>query len=438
MALIEIKEASRSAPGSGRLRGFAIDAPEVGAQSDMWSIYIAGWAWGREAPVEAVEFVCQDVILRSTPVGLSRPDVAAAQKAPEAEKSGFSTVVGLLGLPWQFEIQLRARLKDGRRAHFGTIRGRRESLRSGFKAELDPLMVTSILGRTGRTWIMHLLAQHPQIVADRVYPYETLSASYWLHQLKVCTEPANPQESSGPDTFLGQPWFVGAHPFNNVSVTPKTPPAKKALAHWFGRPYVEQMAAFSQASIEGYYKVIAASQGQTKPQYFAEKYHPWHIPRIVWDIYPKAREVFLIRDFRDMVCSVMAFNAKRGFASFGRERFANDADYIRGPLRMGTQHLFRSWLERRERALFIRYEDVVLRPEESLKRILEYLNLNASTTTINDMIESASLTMPELEKHKTSRSPTESIARWRRDLSPELKKVCDETFGEVLREFGYD
>jgi hypothetical protein len=437
MGLVDITEVSRSAPCPGSLLGFAIDGPVVGSQSNTWSIPIVGWVLGREVAVTAVEFIIQDIGLRTAPLGLPRPGVATAHKTPDAGKCGFSAVVGLVGLPWQFEIQLRACLKGGGRAHFGTIRGRREKLRSDFKLALDPLMVTSILGRTGRTWLMHLLAQHPQIVANREYPYETLAANYWLHQLKVSTEPANPRQSSQPDAFLGNPWFIGAHPFNNVSVTSNTPPTKRALAQWFGRSYIEQMAAFSQASIEGYYKLIAAGQGQTKPQYFAEKYHPWHIPRIVWDLYPKAREVFLIRDFRDIVCSVMAFNAKRGFASFGRERVTNDADYIRG-LRVGTLHLYRSWLERRERALFIRYEDVVLRPLESLKRILEYLDLNASTTTINDIIESASLTMPELEKHRTSRSPAESIARWRRDLSPELKRVCDETFGEVLREFGYD
>ena len=35
------------------------------------------------------------------------------------------------------------------------------------------------------------------------------------------------------------------------------------------------------------------------------------------ELYPDAREVFLVRDFRDMVASIFAFNRKRGVRGFG-------------------------------------------------------------------------------------------------------------------------
>ena len=38
----------------------------------------------------------------------------------------------------------------------------------------------------------------------------------------------------------------------------------------------------------------------------------------MWELYPRAREVILVRDFRDMVSSMFAFNAKRGFQGFRR------------------------------------------------------------------------------------------------------------------------
>jgi hypothetical protein len=54
------------------------------------------------------------------------------------------------------------------------------------------------------------------------------------------------------------------------------------------------------------------------------------------------------------------------------------------------------------------------------------------------MLDSAGRTMPELEGHRTSRSPVESIGRWRRELSTELQRAGEEAFGDLLAEFGYD
>ena len=36
-------------------------------------------------------------------------------------------------------------------------------------------------------------------------------------------------------------------------------------------------------------------------------------------LYPRAREIFLVRDPRDTLASMLAFNARRGFVDFGRD-----------------------------------------------------------------------------------------------------------------------
>ena len=40
------------------------------------------------------------------------------------------------------------------------------------------------------------------------------------------------------------------------------------------------------------------------------------------ELYPAARELFLVRDFRDMIASMQAYNARKGFGDFGRETAA--------------------------------------------------------------------------------------------------------------------
>ena len=59
---------------------------------------------------------------------------------------------------------------------------------------------------------MKLLAAHPQVVVFRRFPYESAPAKYWLHILRVLSEPANMAESAHPDDFHNDLWWVGAQP----------------------------------------------------------------------------------------------------------------------------------------------------------------------------------------------------------------------------------
>jgi hypothetical protein len=54
------------------------------------------------------------------------------------------------------------------------------------------------------------------------------------------------------------------------------------------------------------------------------------------------------------------------------------------------------------------------------------------------MIRRASEETPGMRKHKTSPDPESSIGRWRYELDPSLQAVCQEAFGDVLKEFGYE
>jgi len=53
------------------------------------------------------------------------------------------------------------------------------------------------------------------------------------------------------------------------------------------------------------------------------------------------------------------------------------------------------------------------------------------------LLQRASYDSSELAQHRTSGSPKESIGRWRRDLPAGLSAVCQQAFGDILKEFGY-
>ena len=432
MALVEIPEVQPAAVDPRHLRGFALDAPQPGAGFDVYSFEVAGWVLGQHVPAVAVELRADGALLRRVPLDQPRPDVAEVYPgAPEGERCGFHTWIGVLGLEPGVELQVEAVFEDENRVHLATIRLGHQPLRSGFEPALHPLMLTT-LGRAGTTWTMRVLSEHPKIVAHRWHPYELRAARHWMHTLKVLSEPQNPYQSAEANTFQTNKSWVGHNPFY-----PNPMHTTAGLAEWYGRTYVEQLANFCQRSTEECYQQIAASQGQTDAIYFAEKHRADYLPWLYREIYPRTKEIFLVRDFRDVVSSMLAFNAKNGRTVFGNPRLRSDEEFARY-VRNGTvRQLSKSWAKRQDRAHLIRYEDLIQRPVETLRGVLAYLELDHDEATIEGILARAGADNPEMRQHRTSGGVGASIGRWRQSLSPEMQAACREAFDDVLEQFGY-
>ena len=154
------------------------------------------------------------------------------------------------------------------------------------------------------------------------------------------------------------------------------------------------------------------------------------------ELYPAARELFLVRDFRDMIASMRAYNARKGFGDFGRETAQSDATWL-AELRRGVIALRDAWRERGDPSSLVRYEDLVRDPDATLPPLLASLGLDTAPETVSRLIAAAAPDAPELRGHGTAGSPDASIGRWRHDLPPELLAAVEETFGDLLQEFGY-
>ena len=217
---------------------------------------------------------------------------------------------------------------------------------------------------------------------------------------------------------------------------------------WVKREYPQLFAAFCQECIDSFYQKIAESQGQDISKsiidkqsnsssmiYFAEK-NPLATSTPLMEIYPHGREILLVRDFRDMICSILAFNSKRGFGGFGRQNFGSDEDYIRA---MGKNIIrdLPKWKNHSPRTHLVRYEDLILMPQKTLGNLLQNLGLEHSPSVVESMLEKALEDNPQLKRHRTSSDPKESIGRWQKDLEPYLQNLCTEIFSEVLQEFSY-
>ncbi len=155
------------------------------------------------------------------------------------------------------------------------------------------------------------------------------------------------------------------------------------------------------------------------------------------ELYPNGRELFLVRDFRDMVCSMLAFNEQRGVSGFGRAEADTDVEFVNT---LGSQatSLAHAWERRRDRAHLVRYEELVLDPARALAGLLDHVGVDSRPETVRAMLGGLEEEIPELREHATSDSAQSSIGRWRTDLDAELAEACERAFGPALELFGYE
>jgi hypothetical protein len=442
LALYRVHEVALLPERLERLLGFEIDVPAAGDQRNVHVLHVIGWAVGRESRATAVEVLHEGRVIREVPIRGPRDDVAASLGIAADTECVFHALISLVGLSSAPTLTFRVVFEDGSTCPAGTMSLTREPLRTDFEPVLQPLIV-STLGRSGSTWLMQLLAAHPQVVVFRRFPYESAPAKYWLHMLRVLSEPGNLDQSAHPEDFLRNRWWVGANPFHDDRVHEQVP-----LETWFADTYIESLADFCRRRIEDWYLTLARTQVQPAPIYFAEK-HVWpdDLPVLTWELYPRAKELFLVRDFRDMARSIMDFDARRGYAGFGRPPGATDEQYMRGELRQMADDLMRAWQARAERAHLVRYEDLVLQPVETFTGILDYLGLDASPETVREVLETGSeqvLRLPgasfeaaEVMAHRTVPDPRATIGRWRQHAPDGFGELSGEVFGEALEAFGY-
>ena len=418
-----------------QLAGFAVERPRAGERTEGHVLRVAGWVAGRGRRARAVEVVYHGRALQVAPAHGVRNDVGT----PEAR--AWEALVGLVGLRPDAELELRVVLDDESSVSAGRLRLRRAPIRSEFEPRLQPLILTS-LGRSGSTWLMKMFAAHPEIVVMRRFPYESSAAKYWMHALKVLSGPADLTQSAHPDTFQSDWNWVGSNPYYD-------PPAldHPERAAWLAGEQVERLARFFQENVDQWYTTVARSQGQEGPRYFAEK-HLWpnYIPLLMRELYPHAREVFLARDFRDVACSALLVDERRGFPGVGREPGTSEADYVRDVVRRMATDLQRSWEARGAGAHLVRYEDMARRPQETLTALLTYLGVDESAGTVERVLRLAAQDVPDqpgttfdpaLVANHRAGAPESSIGRWRqRDEA--FQDTLNEVLGDALAAFGYE
>jgi hypothetical protein len=298
---------------------------------------------------------------------------------------------------------------------------------------MQPITVTSP-GRSGSTLLMRMLAEHPDIIVHERFPYEQRVCSYWMHFIQVLATPVDTSQAESFEFWTDRKRLIPFPPFFLDPVFAGSVGA--AVDRWYGSDQVEEFARTAQATVESYYREYARGRKRATPAFFAEKFAPAdHIRSIMRQLYPRAREIFLVRDPRDTLVSVRAFENKRGRGEFAGQLVETDEQLV-GMIRNSILDLTRLWKSRSQYGMLVRYENLIRSPTKQIRAMLDALELDSSANIVDAMVKAGNENTANVNAHKTSPDAESSIGRWKRDLEPRLQKICDEAFNGLLDELG--
>jgi hypothetical protein len=285
-------------------------------------------------------------------------------------------------------------------------------------AKLVPIMVTAP-GRSGTTLLMGLLAKSPAIVAAELVPYELRLISYYSAAFNVLTAPGDLEKSTHPDKLDGDGYHIGFNPFQSAQYASAF--RDRALLNGYYQEYAPARALdFVRDMVGEYYARLARDKAKPGARYFAEKGNNLHAPTRAFmrRAFGEVRELVILRDPRDVLCSHMAY-----FSSSPEKAFNQ------------LSHASRQLLAIRAEALpdvhMIKYEDMVRGQAACFDALSAFLDVKVEP-------ETGVRPQEVFRRHGTSVSPQASIARWRTHLPDALKARCAQDWGQFLATFGYD
>ncbi len=283
---------------------------------------------------------------------------------------------------------------------------------------LTPIMVTAP-GRSGTTLLMGLLAKSPAIVAAELVPYELRLISYYSAAFNVLTAPGDLEKSTHPDRLDGDGYHIGFNPFQSAQYAPAFRD-RGMLADYYQNFAPDRTLAFVRDMVGEYYGRLAQDKAKAGARYFAEKGNNLHAPTRAFmrRVFGDVRELVIVRDLRDVLCSHMAYFSSTPDKAFNQ-----------------LSHAGRQLLSIRNEALpdvhILKYEDMVRGDAACFTALSNFLGTPVEP-------ESGVRPQEVFRRHGTSVSPQASIARWRTHLPDALRERCAQDWAPFLTTFGYD
>jgi hypothetical protein len=272
-------------------------------------------------------------------------------------------------------------------------------------------------GRSGGSALVNALQSHPAIVACGKWPFEERTAGAVLTQAYQLALSGITAEFSA--------FKHGLELFSSARGE------RDAYTRCVEQPLREQ----AWRSVRAFYTEVAAQQKKAA-RYFVEK-GPTPLLLAAADLTELSATIVLARDPRDAVVSAVSF-------------FPDDNPHCAGPastpkaLRIASGSYGRSWLNlarrvkelraRRASVRVVRYEDLVHSPGPQIEGLLQYID-PALAQDAGPVLKAWQ--QPQGKKHITARNVSESVDRWKHELTPDQQRTIRGLLGEAIEVLGY-
>lgn len=280
-----------------------------------------------------------------------------------------------------------------------------------------PLLVTST-GRSGTTMLMSEFLRHPQIVVADSHPYEIKLISYYASAFRALVSEADRENSTHPDQMFTGPnrYRIGHNPYFMSGLFGVIKNDER-MAHLFERVIPSALARDFRDFIDRYYQLVSEDQGKADARFFAEKCDIDEAAREgARMFYMPVREVVMVRDARDLLCSAKAF-------------WKHSLEDALRTLESTLPRLADISRAAGEDTLIVRYEDLIRDPVETRRRMYQFIGI--------DLPAAASSGDALFGVHGTSRDAAASVGRWQQDLEEAEIDRCEDLFADYLTCFGY-
>lgn len=276
---------------------------------------------------------------------------------------------------------------------------------------LSPVLVRTT-GRSGSTLMMHLLSCSDDIWFHKKYPFEARDLSYLFRVANVCTC-ASEKQTKVNDVLRPKLNLIGRYPYQTSS------------------SYLSNGKESLSLMIKDLWRGYSREVHNVAPyRFYAEK--------VVEDaavflngILP-CKNLFLIRDPRAEMLSILRFNEKRKTLGFGWEPGETAEEFalkLCGRRRNRMRDL--ASIENNDQCIVIYYEDLIQNFESKVSIIESFLD----TKICRDKLQAG---LSSFSNHMTSSDAIKSIDEWKHELTDNIKQIFSLQLKDELAALGYE
>jgi len=280
---------------------------------------------------------------------------------------------------------------------------------------MRPLLVTTS-GQPGFTALMRSLAASPAIVAANKHDYGVKLMTYYARAVEVLMAPSSRLPSGHVVTTDEGAHVLTPNPFHAPEYEDIFP-EPRLLYEFFQKQAGAPVCAAFKTVVSDFYTTLAIHQDRRQAGYFAEQVGLFDITRNFARLaFTDTREIVLLQDPRDAYCGYRAL-------------WSVSPTQALETLRRVRDRIVQLRAEGRSDTLFLRTEDLRLRPDETLAVTARFLGLSEGINVGPETARSAAA------EHDPAAL---GIGRWKTELDEDEIAFCEREFGDYLRLFGYE